>query len=193
MGRPRIHDERTAVALLTAAEQVAAEGGEQALSVRAVAERAGTTTRAVYSLFGSRDGLLTALGAKAFDLLGEGVAAWPRTRSPRRDLVAIATGVFREQLIVQHPVLFELGVQRLGPGSASFEGVRSAADRAWPHLIARFVRLGIQEDRLPLAAMSYHSLCEGLGAVELRGGLPPNVGAELWDHSFEALLRGLGS
>lgn len=190
MGRPRVHDEHTADALLDAAEQLASAGGEAALSVRGVAERAGTTTRAVYSLFGDRDGLLTALGARAFDLLREGVAAWPRSRSPRRDLVDIATGVFRERLIVQHPVLFELGVQRIGPGSTSFEGVREAASRAWPELIARFARLPLPEQQLPLAATSYHALCEGLGAMELRGGLglePTTV----WSQAFSALLRGV--
>ena len=54
MGRPREHDEHTRVALLAAAEQLVAEGGPTQLSVRAVADAAGTSTRAVYSLFGSK-------------------------------------------------------------------------------------------------------------------------------------------
>ena len=37
MGRPREHDERTAVALLTAAERAVEAGGVEALAVRAVA------------------------------------------------------------------------------------------------------------------------------------------------------------
>ena len=70
MGRPREHDERTRAALLAAAERIVAEGGPAALSVRAVADAAGTTTRAVYSLFGSKDGLLVeALARDAFEFL----------------------------------------------------------------------------------------------------------------------------
>ena len=53
MGRPKEHDEATGVALLDAAERLVATGGVGALSVRAVAEAVGTTTRAIYSVFGS--------------------------------------------------------------------------------------------------------------------------------------------
>jgi AcrR family transcriptional regulator len=69
VGRPREHDERTAAALLAAGERAITDGGLEALSVRGVATEAATTTRAVYSLFGSREGLIAALGAHAYDVL----------------------------------------------------------------------------------------------------------------------------
>ena len=53
MGRPKEHDARTAAALLEAAESVVQSDGVDALSVRRVADEVGTSTRAVYSLFGS--------------------------------------------------------------------------------------------------------------------------------------------
>ena len=53
MGRPREHDAGTAAALLDAAERIVESEGLAALSVRRVADEVGTTTRAVYSLFGS--------------------------------------------------------------------------------------------------------------------------------------------
>ena len=68
MGRPREHDEHTAEALLTAAEPIIEARGLGALSLRELAEEAGTTTRVVYSLFGSKEGLLSGLGARAFEL-----------------------------------------------------------------------------------------------------------------------------
>ena len=58
MGRPREHNERTASALLETAERTIEEHGIGALSLRELASDAGTTTRAVYSLFGSKEGLL---------------------------------------------------------------------------------------------------------------------------------------
>ena len=58
MGRPREHDEETRAALRAATERIVAESGIGAFSVRAVAREVGTTTRAVYSLFGSKEGLL---------------------------------------------------------------------------------------------------------------------------------------
>ena len=84
MGRPREHDESTAAALLDAAERAVEVEGLAALSVRGVAHDVGTTTRAVYSLFGSKDGLVVALGARAFDLLGAAVGALPRRTIPLR-------------------------------------------------------------------------------------------------------------
>ena len=73
MGRPREHDEATRTQLRGAAERLVAGGGPDALSVRAVADEARTSTRAVYSLFGSKDGLVAALaGAEVYKALGAG-------------------------------------------------------------------------------------------------------------------------
>ena len=90
MGRPREHDEHTRAALRAAAERLVADGGVAAFSVRAVADQAGTTTRAVYSLFGSKDGLLVdALAQGAFDYLTEGIDALGDTDDPVADLIAV--------------------------------------------------------------------------------------------------------
>ena len=51
------HDDTTREALLAAAEQQLGRG--EPLSVRGVADAVSTTTRAVYSLFGSRTGRLS--------------------------------------------------------------------------------------------------------------------------------------
>src|SRR6266536_2358768 len=112
------HDARTADALLDAAERIILEGGIDALSVRTVAARVGTTTRAVYSLFGSKERLMAALGVRAFEMLGAGVAALPTTADPAADLVAAGTTVFR-RFAVEHPALFRIAMQH-GP--------------AWPEL-----------------------------------------------------------
>ena len=86
MGRPREHDESTRVALLAAAETIVADRGAGALSVRAVADAAGTTTRAVYSLFGSKDGLLVeALARDAFEFLHTEIGKLHETDDPAAD------------------------------------------------------------------------------------------------------------
>src|SRR6266545_4635648 len=94
VGRRREHDEKTAAALLDAAERTIAEEGIDALSLRDVARDAGTTTRAIYSLFGSKDGLLVALGVRAFTLLEQEIEALPVTDRPGDDLIEAAL-VFR--------------------------------------------------------------------------------------------------
>src|SRR5471030_2163532 len=96
MGRPREHDDRMACALLDAAERILQADGPDALSIRHVAEDVGTTTRAVYSLFGSKDGLIVALGVRAFEMLGASIRALPETKDPVADLVEAGVVVFRE-------------------------------------------------------------------------------------------------
>src|SRR5215213_11815837 len=104
MGRPREHDERTATALLDAAERLVTEAGLEALSVRRVADAVGTTTRAVYSLYGSKDHLVVALGVRAFDLLRAAIDSLPSTDDAADDLVAAGAVVFRG-FALQHPAL----------------------------------------------------------------------------------------
>jgi AcrR family transcriptional regulator len=112
VGRPREHDDLTALALLDAAERLVAADGIEALSVRRVAGAVGTTTRAVYSVFGSKDGLVVALGARAFDLLRAAIDLVPATDDPAADLVEAGVGVFR-RFVLQHPALFRLAVQQM--------------------------------------------------------------------------------
>jgi len=60
----------------------AVEEGLDALSVCGVAKEVGTTTRAVYSLFRPKDGLITAPAAQAFELLRIGLGALPLSEDP---------------------------------------------------------------------------------------------------------------
>src|SRR5262245_20405008 len=106
MGRRREHDETTAAALLDAAERIVAANGASALSLRDVARDAGTTTRAVYSLFGAKDGLLGALGVRAFNLLQHELEALPETDRPADDVIE-ASLVFR-LFALEHPALFSI-------------------------------------------------------------------------------------
>src|SRR5215475_13893329 len=87
VGRRKLHGEQTAEALLDTAERIVEADGIDALTVRRVADGAGTTTRAVYSLYGSKEGLIVALGLRAFDYLRTGLEARPQTADPAADLV----------------------------------------------------------------------------------------------------------
>src|SRR5215831_9348779 len=95
MGRPRRHDQDAARSLLDAAERIVEADGVDGLTVRRVAEAGGTTTRGVYSVFGSKDGLVVALGRRAFDLLRDELDALPTTRDPAADLVEAGLLVWR--------------------------------------------------------------------------------------------------
>jgi AcrR family transcriptional regulator len=190
MGRRRQHDESTATNLLDTAERTIARDGAGAISLRALAHDAGTTTRAVYSLFGSKDALLGALGIRAFDLLGDEIRALPATERPADDLVEAAL-VFR-RFAVEHPALFAIAFHRADP--AVSPRFRPAASEALAVLHQRFEPLAdarlLGGRSVPEAALQFHSLCEGLASVELRGiPLAPDPDT-FWRSAVQALIAG---
>lgn len=193
MGRPRAYDERVASALLEAAEWIVAAEGLDALSVRRVANEIGVTTRAVYSLFGSKDGLVVALGARAFHLLEAALDALPTTSDPADDLVEAGVVVFR-RFVLDHPALLRIGFLHEGMSPELACQFRNAADHAMEGLQGRFARLantgqlgsrGIKE-----AACAFDALCEGLAALELRGAMPQSTAEWLWRDALRALVLG---
>jgi AcrR family transcriptional regulator len=193
MGRPRIHDEQTAVALLDAAERIAEEGGAGAVTVRRVADEVGTTTRAVYSAFGSKDALLVELGRRAFGILLRGLEELPETDDAAADLVEAGVQVFR-RFAVEHPALYRIGVQQDLDDPALAGGYR---DAAWVALDALDERVGRLEASGQLgtiaprdARRSFHAMCEGFAAMELRRFMPPGEEERAWREGLTALVRG---
>ncbi len=194
VGRPRVHDDSTAAALLAAAERILDDEGIEALSLRRLAESAGTTTRAVYSLFRSKDGLIVALAQRAFELLQAAIEELPASADPAADLVDAGVNVFRP-FALEHSSLFRLAVQQtLAPRELTQQS-RPAAAEAMSGLKARVDRLAgaqlLGERTIDDAACEFHALCEGLAAVELRGMLGKGDGERLWRDALGALVIGL--
>lgn len=193
MGRPREHDEHTAASLLEAAEGAVAESGPAGLSVRGVAGEVGTTTRAVYSLFGSKAGLIAALAAHGFDLLGHGVRQVPTTPSPHADL--IEAGLVFRRFAVEHPSLFRIVFQSDPSPLRTTPSVRVAARAALDVLKTRIRRLdegqALAGYTIDEAALHFHAVCEGLAGLELRGTFAPGDAERLWRQGLGTVVRGL--
>ena len=193
MGRRRQHGALTGLALLDAAEAILHESGLAGLSVRAVAGRVGASTRAVYSVYDSKEGLLVALGARAFDTLRMGVAALPATENPDADLVEAGVTVFR-QFAIHHPWLFRIAIQHALPSAQLAGGFSGAAAEAFAGLIGRVSRLGevglLGSHTAEQAACAFHALCEGLAAMELRGGMPQAEAERVWRDALAAIVAG---
>jgi AcrR family transcriptional regulator len=195
MGRPRVHNEETAEALLEAAERIIEADGLDGLSLRRIAEQTETSTRAVYSLFGSKDGLIVALGHRAFVMLGAGIGALPASENPAADLVDAGVVVFR-RFAVDHPSLFTLAFQHRDtiPNQA-WPDVRKTQQAALAGLQQRIARLaeagGLTERAQSEATIGFHALCEGLAALELQRVLPAGEEERIWRHSLTALVGGL--
>jgi len=196
MGRPREYDERAASALLAAAERIVAEEGLEALSVRRVASEVNVTTRAVYSLYGSKDGLVVALGARAFHLLKAALDALPTTSDPASDLVEAGAVVFR-RFALEHPALLQIGFLHTGMPPDLASQFRSASDHALSSLLARIERIaknGLLGSRGVMdATLAFQAICEGLVAVELRCMIPESQAERFWRDALRALVVGWGA
>ena len=197
MGRPREHDDVTREALRAAAEALFEQHGAAGVSVRAVADAAGTTVRAVYSLFGSRDGLLVdAMTERAYQLLTEGLDAQPETDDPAADLVECAINVFR-RFVREHPAMFRITFQRAVAGFEPGPEVLRERTIALDRLRAKVRRLAdagvLRATTVDLAVIQFQALCEGLGNFELRGAimamLPDGEEEDVWRTTFTTLTR----
>jgi AcrR family transcriptional regulator len=201
MGRPRVHDEETRAALRAAAERLVAEGGAGAFSVRAVAEEVGSSTRAVYALFGSKEGLLVdALAQGAFEFLADGIDELVETDDPVADLVAVGVRVFR-RLVLEHPALYRIAFQRVVPGFPAGPEVTEARQRAFSRLLAKVQRVSnaglLGGKSVRDAAVEFNAMLEGLANAELRGTtlsiLPAGDEERVWRDALTTVVRGFTS
>ena len=190
MSRPREHNEQLAGVLLDAAERRIAAAGVDALSLRAVAADAGTTTRAVYTLFGSKDALVGALGVRAMEYLGREVHALTASNDPVADVVA--AGLVFRRFALEHPALYSVAFHRAS--AAAWPLFRDAAAEAFGELQLWFEPLaakGLLRHRTAAdAALQFDALCEEIAWMELRGNpLRPDP-ESFWRSAVTALVTG---
>lgn len=189
MGRPREHDESTRAALLAAAERLIDEHGPDAASVRAVADDVGTSTRAVYSLFGSKQGLLEALATRFFEELRAATDAIPLTDEPAADLVNTAMNAWRGT-VLRHPSLYRLVFLRPVPDLELGPEFRQVAYDALGQLEGLVERVAPGPD-VHERTLAWHALTEGLASMEVRGQMLGTLNAErIWRDALASLVLG---
>ena len=198
MGRPKEHDDETRAALRAATERVVSEFGVGEFSVRGVAREVGTTTRAVYSLFGSKEGLLVdAMAQTAFAFLADGMDALGETDDPVEDLVAVGVPVFRT-LVLEHPTPYRIAFQRVTPGFQAGPEVVEARERSSARLTRRLERVAdtglLGEKGVVEARWEFQAMLEGLANWELRGAVFRSVAAgeeeRIWREALLTVIRG---
>lgn len=205
MARPNKHDATTREALLDAAEALLAADGPDAVSVRSVADEIGESTRAVYSVFGSKSGLIGALAARGFQRLADLVNGLPVTDDPLADLAAAGPHAFRVFALAS-PHLFRITFDQISEEIYSQPETYPALFASYQSLASRFIRALDASLKAPRPVVElvfmYHSLCCGLATNEL-SCQPPPVGsnfwkiadgvdfAALWEVALTAFVRGL--
>jgi AcrR family transcriptional regulator len=100
--------------LLAAASELLATRGPDALTVRAIADRAGVSTMGVYTHFGGKDGVVEALFVEGFQRLASVMSAVPVTDDPLHDLRASCAAYRRFAL--ENPTHYGVMFERHVPG-----------------------------------------------------------------------------
>ncbi len=192
MPRPREHDDQTRAALLRAAAALLQEGGNAALTVRAVADRVGVTTRAIYSVFGSKEGLVRALFRTGFRGLEQELAAVPETDDPIADVRALGLAYRRSALARPdlYGVMFGRPIPEFEP-DADDQALAAGTLDELRNAVRRGVTAGVVAGDVEERTIQLWGLVHGLASLELRG-VPTSLDADhVWIGAIDAMLDGM--
>jgi AcrR family transcriptional regulator len=181
------------VRILDVATRLLASHGPEGVTVRRVAEGAGTTTRAIYSLFGDKRGLLQALHHEAAELM----TFTHRQVEAREDLIAemVELGLAYRRAALANPHTFRL-LMGDAPNFRPDPADVSLGRRAFGRVIETMNRLEAA-DRLggreaERAGTQVWALVHGLVGLEFLGLLRSHGDLEVfWSEAVETMMRGL--
>ena len=180
MPRPRPHDDHLREQLLGIATDTIARTGTEGLSLRTLAADAGTSTSAVYQLFGSRAALLDAVYLRVLEEFNRAQSDVPMRDDPLEDLLELARAYRRWAL--ENRNQFLVLVERITP---SQEVVAGAAGRAVPveDRVRRAMDRGALSGPLEQVVLSLWAPVHGYTALEVAGVVTGS------DDDFEAIAR----
>ena len=174
VGRPKVHDDALRARLLDHAAALVFDGGVDALSLRRLAADVGTSTTAVYSLFGNKAGLLESLYREAVRRFGERMGEVAPSDEPDADIVRL--GLAYREYALREPHLYTIMFARK-PGD--FDAVREDAAATIAPLVDAVVRGQLAGILRPVPAeriaLSCWGIAHGLVSIELTGSLPPGL------------------
>lgn len=195
MGRKRRHDDELRQRLLDVAGERLARYGLDGLSLRALAAAAGTSTAAVYSLFGGKPGLLLAVHERAFQRFGRAQDAVRVSDDPVEDLVRLGLAYRASALADPYGYQIMFGGE-IRPEHVTPALRKASADTFLPllHAVRRCVAEGLFRTAVPAEsiATALWANVHGLVSLELGGFLPPDAGApgEVFEVAVRTVLRG---
>jgi AcrR family transcriptional regulator len=180
--------------VLQAAMDMLASDGVAEFTTRRLAQRAGTSTPAVYELFGDKAGLVREVFFESFRLLRQYLDEVGPSQDPRGELISVIESL--RVFAREHPALTDLMFSRpfadFDPGPAE----RRAGDEVRLFIVAavrRCVHAGVVEgDEVDIAHVIV-AMAQGLAAQETAGWLGTSRESRdrRWDLAVTALLDGL--
>jgi AcrR family transcriptional regulator len=193
MARPREHGEKTRFDLLRTASRILACEGPAAVTNRRLAAELETSTRAIYSVFGGKEGLLRALYHEGAATMTAHHEAVPKRDDAAAEIPELALAYRRAAL--EHPDLYRLLFEGGLPGFTPTDGDRALAGRSFARVVdtvRRCVAEGLFPARDPEAiALQLWALVHGLTSLELHRFLGEPHDAEIrWRDAIAAAIDG---
>ncbi|HEY6424398.1 MAG TPA: TetR/AcrR family transcriptional regulator [Pseudonocardiaceae bacterium] len=194
MPRPKLHDDALRTRLLDTAAELLTSEGPGALNLRRLAAAAGTSTSAVYALFGGKPGLLRALFIEAFSRFGAHLDTVAPSDDPLADILALARA-YRASARAD-PHLYAVMFGSPVPGFEPAPQDRAHAEATFMPLldaVRRAIAAGLLRDEDPgLIATAAWATVHGLVSLELTCALPPQAPtpAEIFESTIHATLNG---
>ncbi|WP_346960221.1 TetR-like C-terminal domain-containing protein [uncultured Arthrobacter sp.] len=184
MARPVVHDENLRRRLLDAAASLIARDGAAVVSLRGLAAAAGTSTTAVYSLFGGKAELLSAV-------LDDGFASFAASQQDAADGGVEALGLAYRAWALEHPVLYGLMFSGSLASQVPCRPTPGAAEPAIGPLFAAVAAAmpGSPEDEIASMVGVVWGQVHGMVSLELAGA--PAAGWT-WEAAYDAGLRQIG-
>jgi AcrR family transcriptional regulator len=190
--------------LVAAGLRVLDEHGPAELTVRRIADAAGSSTMGVYTKFGGRAGVLEAVYRRGFELLRAALAAVPEAADPIRNLLDLALAYRRFALA--NPALYTFMFEQPLPDYEPSPLLRAESLDTTFELLVAAVRRAVAQAALPEVDPVHTSVlvwCVAHGMVSLelsnsaRSPLPgllpdtPDAGERLLLDGVQATLTGL--
>jgi AcrR family transcriptional regulator len=191
--RPKLHDDALRIRLLDTAGELLTSEGPDALSLRRLAAAAGTSTSAVYALFGGKPGLLRALFIEAFTRFAAHLNTVTPSDDPLADLLAL--GCAYRASATANPHLYSVMFGSV-PGFEPTPQDRAHAEATFAPLldaVRRAIAAGLLRDEDPgLIATAAWATVHGLVSLELGCARPPQARppAEVFEATIRANLNG---
>src|SRR5262245_12350225 len=162
------------VALLDAAGEVLLAEGADGLTTRRLAAMAGTTTQAIYTQFGGKEGIARAMYREGFARLEARMRAVPETTDPLYDLF-LQGRVYREAALESphfYDVMFGRPIPEFAPDADDLEVSRIAQDLL-KGVVERVVATGaLREDaRAEVIAQWLWVVAHGAVSLQLHGAI----------------------
>jgi len=178
----KTHTEDLATRLVDEAGRILSAEGAAALSLRRLATATGTSTMAVYTLFGDKQGLIAAMYRAGFERLGAALESAP---DPADDpLTALAKlGLAYRQTALANPHLYDLMFGRPVATYAPDQEAKDVADAAYRPLVDAVQRCldagalvaNPREGAAERVAFYLWAVSHGMVSLELAGQLPDEL------------------